>query len=524
MAMSQRDHNDRQPIHRLPSEIIISILLFAVPSEAWCRRNNGMETCRSYESDVKQLKSLMEVCWYWRTVIDSAPYFWTVMMQMDGEAASSHKLRKSAGLPLDIYADDYDSIGEGWKIGEFISSMGQERHRWRTIEIVAREEDVNSLVELLEQGAPMLEAIWLENAGYRHQSPFTPPKLPKLTLMNLERVDLRITPRMPCVSLERLRLSTITIPTQQVLADILQGCPNLLLLDLVDIECPATYSHVKGGPITLERLEFLRLSIPDLDDGQRTGDLEFFPTLHTPSLRKLCFDCDPGQRGSSGDMANVMTGFPDALGVPTIPEAPIPSVLRNTVAKSVAVGFTEKTLAYQLFTSSESTDAPREPIIDSIQNTHDLMMEPAIHYCADVQPMAFPSDLPVEMIVELLHSPSTYENRFRLALRNFPGTTDIYGSYGDLRINSTHLLRMLESPSMCPKLRAIHLGRDEDGIYGWQTYRDILDQLEQVRPYRGTSVPMLGVYVLGSDGDDHEYDLEDLPSYPTSPEWTLIGR
>lgn len=427
---------------------------------------------------------------------------------MDGVNTSLYKLDKSRGLPLDIYAADTNTPVT---MDEFVAVIMPESHRWRTLEIVAGTSDTMDMVMApLRLGAPMLEAIWLGTQGpYLPSIPFPHPHtLPSLRFLSLDAVKIWGTVEQPpCENLERLHISNVVLPSQKALSGLLLGCPNLVLLDFEDVYCATGYHLEPGSPITLERLELFRLSIPNDEwiGPMRTEDVDFWPAMHTPSLRKLSLYCDPALKEKTAGIANVMAGFPDSMGIPTLADAPIPSVLSNTSARFVNVALNSDALAYQVYTSSEDRAAVGSSILSAMtrKQCQLLTMIPVIDYHCDVQPMLFPPNFPTKGFVhfQLDRADSLYEH-FQLSMSKFPGTTDLhlmrYHDIGEVNL----LIRTLASPGFCSRLQAIHLDEPYGKEPELRDYRSVLEELSRLREGRGASPESdLSVYIKWWGGE-----------------------
>lgn len=112
-------HNARLPIHNLPTDIFTQCLpLFII---------------NSYPYYVPCPKEWASVCKFWRDVIFSTPYLWSIVSSQMSPVDVHLALKRSRTTPLDVYITDnsYDDA-----LRSYITHVGVQSSRWRSFSIL----------------------------------------------------------------------------------------------------------------------------------------------------------------------------------------------------------------------------------------------------------------------------------------------------------------------------------------------------------------------------------------------------
>ncbi|KAG8880723.1 hypothetical protein FRB98_004764 [Tulasnella sp. 332] len=302
MSASLQEHDVLQDtvemtnvIDRLPTELLIKILLEVLPSEV-SPSSSGLDPEewpkeRSFQFYTR-LYTCLRVSKYWRDVIEQHGPFWTIVDYRFPDAIWTAALTRSQACPLAVYMRKEQSLrlrGDILDSSDFVATAGQHSYRWHTaaLEIQWGQD----LVILNELEMPSLSSLWLDMKALTdwtvdlHLSELRAPQV-KHVYLAYARLTLPI-----FSGLHSLRLTSASFPSMASLASALRNSPDLQLLKLL---WPEFDSHEVSKPTHLPAVKLDRLSSLKLY-GRGRDISRLLDIIQTPNLRKsvVFTSCDP---------------------------------------------------------------------------------------------------------------------------------------------------------------------------------------------------------------------------------------
>lgn len=264
------NQNASLPIHSLPQELFIDILLMAVQSPSDRAPYRGI------------LRQTASVAKHWHTTITSCPRFFTIIDQSCSTEAVGTFLRKSGEAPLRIE-------WQRWKdanVDRFIDNVLPSSPRWRSVRF--RCAPTVNLVDKIQQASLVqLEELSLHFTGF-HKDTWAMPGLVKYTRwlqkLMLQRVTLDWTtyeaPKLRHLHLKSIRADA---PSVADLLAIISTAPRLRVLILDDVS-----AHAADQLAGEENVRFTTdLEVLHITDVPERTTLALMTTLDMPRLRQL---------------------------------------------------------------------------------------------------------------------------------------------------------------------------------------------------------------------------------------------
>ncbi|KAG8946024.1 hypothetical protein FRC04_012143 [Tulasnella sp. 424] len=227
----RRMRNSWAPLHRLPVETFITILLLVVEDHS----TDG-------DDEPIQLHRLASVCSHWRTVLLNCAGFWKALSPQFGTHFQRWTLRRNPNGLLRIYYIPQQSMSQNARV-EFLDLVIQDSARWQ--KLVFQDILDEDMCAILRRDMPRLTDLFVNN------SPWS-PHLPSPELFLSEGVTLRYlsltnaavswnSPRLR--NLRALDLSRInqSLPSLHQLHAILSSSPQLWCLILSELTMEPTW-------------------------------------------------------------------------------------------------------------------------------------------------------------------------------------------------------------------------------------------------------------------------------------------
>lgn len=285
--------NTFAPAACLPGDILLLVFEHALP-----------------DRDTRMLRSLSQVCRWWRSIILQAPLLWRKALNLaDRSAWFSEVLRRTCAVPLEVFfdvAEDYT----GYAIPNLTAVMIDNLGRCASLHIEGYGDDIEEIVSSrtrIDQ-VPLLRRLLIRNISCSVPSTpdgeagipdsFLSVLAPQLTSLHLEGctfnwdiVHTRLAPRSPLLSSLFIRSFHIqSAATVAQLLSVLELLPNLKDLSLQN-------SFVSGetdGNVPFRKVLLSQLTSLAFESSAVAGAI-FLAALELPSLAKLEAAVDVGQ-------------------------------------------------------------------------------------------------------------------------------------------------------------------------------------------------------------------------------------
>ncbi|KDQ21120.1 hypothetical protein BOTBODRAFT_183766 [Botryobasidium botryosum FD-172 SS1] len=293
-------HNQRQPIYRLPNELLVMIFELAV-----CSDQSAFQPL-----DMKAPINISRVSRHWRECASSAHTLWRRIDSMNLHIAHVF-LSRSGCIPLDIeltnmylWYNEHFVDTKSYQIANgyfknpatFFQPLLPHVHRWRSL-IIPRVE-IGDLHKILRSPAPNLKALCVRSLGawsgeLSRVSDLFGGDPPCLDVLELTRVPLPLSSPM-FTGLIRLQLESIifTHSTARQLLHNISKCPLLEVLGLTAICLPALARADLDFMASLEVVRLPRLRVTRLDELDCTVIRSILSFLSTPSIQSISVASD----------------------------------------------------------------------------------------------------------------------------------------------------------------------------------------------------------------------------------------
>ncbi|KAG9011077.1 hypothetical protein FRB90_007491 [Tulasnella sp. 427] len=225
-----RCSNANRPIHRLPFELL------------QCIFQHVLQSCELVEENDSNLFALLQVCTYWRFIIEHSSQLWSRLSAFQPRAYVLKALGKGWGL-LDISCKACSCEGVPGPKSDtlhFLETARRVADRWRCLALEfdkfekAPPAAIKSIQHLLELPAPNLEALDLQDKDARLEIPEVElfgGMSPKLKDVRIVRTRCRWS-QAAFKGLSSLHLGTLEFERMEIVLDILRDCPQLQHLTL----------------------------------------------------------------------------------------------------------------------------------------------------------------------------------------------------------------------------------------------------------------------------------------------------
>lgn len=248
--LNDRGHNNPPPIHRLPLELLSTII-------------QEVHSGQSY----RMLFAIRFVCSLWMKFIDSSPEFWCSISLEHKPNLLMILLQNSKSMPLSVQYSPDQIDEEEEQITDFLQLVAPSTGRWKTLE-------------------------------YRSHSPAFDERIVSLPLRNLETlvVEVRGMPTpvhyngfLDAPKLQHIKFKSFTLDWRTI--------PNLRVVELSGIDIGLLMNHLhllfKASP-SLESLD-IKADFPSTTD-RNLSDLPQTPTLLPKLQRLIVWQLESGPR------------------------------------------------------------------------------------------------------------------------------------------------------------------------------------------------------------------------------------
>ncbi|KAI6168519.1 hypothetical protein EDD17DRAFT_627140 [Pisolithus thermaeus] len=285
--------NTFAPAACLPGDILLLVFEHALP-----------------DRDTHMLRSLSQVCRWWRSIILHAPLLWRKALNLaDRSAWFSEVLRRTCAVPLEVFfdvAEDYT----GYAIPNLTAVMIDNLWRCASLHIEGYGDDIEEIVSSRTRidRVPLLRQLLIRNISCSVPSTpdgeagipdsFLSVLAPQLTSLHLEGctfnwdiVHTRLAPCSPLLSSLFIRSFHIqSAATVVQLLSVLELLPNLK-----DLSLPNSFvSGETDGNVPFRKVLLSQLTSLAFESSTVAGAI-FLAALELPSLAKLEATVDVGQ-------------------------------------------------------------------------------------------------------------------------------------------------------------------------------------------------------------------------------------
>lgn len=277
-------HNQSLPIHTLPAELFIDILL------------TTLDTPSHWEID--QTIRLTQVSRYWRNTVNVCQRFWP-LIDYDTPEENEIVLRKNVSGPLWVkcdldYWDEAEQEDDVHSLEEFLEIASANHARWRSATF-SWINQTRWIGPFLESGAgtSLLEELFVEHTpeevnpvGYATLPPTYAPRLRRLALGGLPLTTWELGAYRNLESLS-LEITDGRQPSVQQLRSLLASIPNICQLHLSSSylpnppDSPDTHVTAPTSPIHLSHLQSLSIR------GLRGDFIRLLATVKSPRCRTV---------------------------------------------------------------------------------------------------------------------------------------------------------------------------------------------------------------------------------------------
>ncbi|KAG8864829.1 hypothetical protein FRB96_003415 [Tulasnella sp. 330] len=241
---SRRRHNDLQPISRLPPELILKILSFALVD--------------SRLKDYKDLNALSQVLSRWASLIRHTPSFWCTVNSRHSPTTQRNALVRSKPFSIDVI----DNSGPPSTKVAFMERVLPHLERWRSLDYYETRDWI--FTDLAHAPAPQLESLRITASGAlnTHKVPFD-GQVPSLRHVHLYGYSIP----WECSILRGLKTLHLESlgemgPSVDQVVGLLRASPKLMKLSLRTLDCDASSEdhHSKVHPVSLPSLKSLAIT------------------------------------------------------------------------------------------------------------------------------------------------------------------------------------------------------------------------------------------------------------------------
>lgn len=489
------------PIHQLPEEILIHILLLVIE-----------DVSEPLYSRYRLLHPLREVSTHWNNLILNTSAFWAMVFYIDLPAHTRRVLGRSKEHPLDVVGDrgglvtvppDRPHPITRWRHpGEFVREILPHAHRWRSARLSLLSEEIPVLD--LGHPAPLLESfdLWCDPVLITEGFLDTP----RLRNLDLHGVEVPWSAGV----MSNLRWLSLKNPKGVTggIDQVLQGLSGIPLLETLSLDYGSV--HASGTLINAHP----RILLPHL----HTLRLYFLPYafMHTLLSHIDAHDCYQldfeypirGQGASWPDFAPLLLPYVTAI------------ERRRSLASHIRIVSTSTNIAYELKDERDRLVADL-----SIDGFNHFPGEEITTYSTHVEPIKWllaSISLGTQLSTTLVIASGEFDcyhiddADVRFILEKLPALHRL-----DIRIVHSldlkhRVLRALSDPKLCSKLKILEM----DQIH-------VEEVLKMVKPRYGAEVedrpaPLerLAVYstrepayreIASIIGEEHLFDYESNP-------------
>ncbi|KAI6133733.1 hypothetical protein EV401DRAFT_1883330 [Pisolithus croceorrhizus] len=285
--------NTFAPAACLPGDILLLVFEHALP-----------------DRDTRMLRSLSQVCRWWRSIILHAPLLWRKALNLaDRSVWFSEVLRRTCTVPLEVFfdvAEDYTS----YVIPNLTAVMIDNLWRCASLHIEGYGDDIEEIVSSRTRidRVPLLRRLLIRNISCSVPSTpdgeagipdsFLSVLAPQLTSLHLEGctfnwdiVHTRLAPRSPLLS--SLFIRSFHIQSAATVAQLLSVLA--LLPNLKDLSLPNSFvSGETDGNVPFRKVLLSQLTSLAFESSTVAGAI-FLAAFELPSLAKLEAAIDVGQ-------------------------------------------------------------------------------------------------------------------------------------------------------------------------------------------------------------------------------------
>ncbi|KIO27005.1 hypothetical protein M407DRAFT_23697 [Tulasnella calospora MUT 4182] len=378
-----RQRNATVPLHQLPSEILVLILLETLDVETGC--------------DQMTLRNLAQVAHRWWKIIKSEPRFWNCIVWPGDDIALA--IRKAGTLPLQLTRQSWSSRSRNPEqdTGSLIRAHAD---RWFKISIRHSWGAPRLFADALEQSAfSRLEVLHMEGIV----------EVAHVEIGQIERLREALLSFIPCwghgpkpinpaplLTNLYLKLSSLGSYPSACLASFLRHCPNLQQLKIQDLWEDSDRDNTHSQSSSIISLPALRsLRIENLSKGEHSTEIPILGLISCPNLATLQIHYSLERDREGVDAAAVFRALwassqlkPDAL--------PMRSVVRKMGDSAYFSVHVEND---QVRICAENRGSPKAPPVDFILPAYGLNMD---DFSRDILPHLTSFDIPIELTTHRL--------------------------------------------------------------------------------------------------------------------------
>ncbi|KAG9014426.1 hypothetical protein FRB93_013551 [Tulasnella sp. JGI-2019a] len=250
ISLQQQRRNALLAVYGLPVELLVRIFLLSL-QHSFCT-----------DGYVKRLQNLACVCTRWAELVKETALLWGVAASNDPSSTVRRALSKSKDAPLDVRYTGEERVKS--MLAPFLKSVAQHSHRWRSLDLVLADREVED--SIMQLPTPILNDLRIvHNTGLQSELFIPNEKLHRLRHLCLTGRPILWEPNAlsRLESLELRNLGPTGRPTMSHLIAMLEVSQGIvaLTLDQLRLDDPddLAASAENASPLELPKLTDLSL-------------------------------------------------------------------------------------------------------------------------------------------------------------------------------------------------------------------------------------------------------------------------